>query len=48
MANAQTHYIACGDGYIRAALPEHVRVIGGKRPLPSLPDHRWQHTRGTR
>lgn len=38
MANTQTHYIACGDGYVRAELPGDARVVGGKRALPPLPD----------
>lgn len=31
MANTQTHYIACGDGYVRAELPGDARVVGGKK-----------------
>lgn len=38
MANTQTHYIACGDGYVRAELPGDARVVGGKRRMPPLPD----------
>lgn len=30
--------IACGDGYIKAQIPERTRVIEAKRPLPAIPD----------
>lgn len=38
MPNTRTEYIAYGDGYIKAELPDRTRVIGGKRPLPAVPD----------
>jgi hypothetical protein len=38
MPNTRTEYIAYGDGYIRAEMPERTRVITAKRPLPAVPD----------
>ena len=38
MARPRAEYIAYGDGYIKAHLPESVRVIEGKPPMPPVPD----------
>jgi nickel-dependent lactate racemase len=38
MPNTRSEYIAYGDAYIKAELPERTRVITGKRPLPAIPD----------
>ena len=38
MPDTKTAYIACGDGYLKAQVPERTRVIEAKRPLPAIPD----------
>ena len=38
MPNTKPVHIACGDGYIKAEIPERTRVIEAKRPLPAIPD----------
>ncbi|MCI0441430.1 MAG: nickel-dependent lactate racemase [Chloroflexi bacterium] len=38
MPSTRTEYIAYGDGYLPAQLPERTRVITGKRPIPGVPD----------
>ncbi len=38
MPKTRTEYIAYGDGYLPAQVPERTRTIAAKRPLPALPD----------
>lgn len=33
-----TEYIPCGNGYIKANLPEHTRIIRANKPLPPIPN----------
>ena len=38
MANTRSEYIAYGDGYLKAQVPERTRTLVAKRPLPAIPD----------